>query len=270
MSYAPISRSTSLKEWCKRFRLNPKDLTSAQLQSFEIYFEKQKAPSTKPPIEGNQRTCVSDELINRLVPHWQQVQRNSSIRLLTLFQIYLSKWYWRGLTWYEILLMDELLRRFPRKILPIFKEPSNLIRRGVDISLEYSMKMEEDPLVELQSVFLFGEIPDLLFSQQDFLAVWNLGSFQSLRDKLFDNGAFDEHEGKPNIRKPRIRGYRDGKASPRDLMKTQMALEVDKLFFSEKYEKQWDSLNSQISDMVDLENYICNFLKLLHQGNLKI
>jgi len=265
MSNAQISRSSALRFWCERFKLEQHRLTKAQLESFEIYFESQKTPSTKPSNKGPQRSKLSDEIVNRLVPHWQLVQRNSSIRLLTLFQIYLSKWYWRGLEWYEIILFEELIKRFPKKILPIFKENNILLRRGVDVSLEFSLRMEEDPLAELQSVFAFGEIPDLLFSLQDFIAVWNLRSFQSLRDRLFDSLAFDEHEGKLNIRKSRIRGYRDGKASPRDLTKIQMALEADRLFYGQKYELQWESLNAEITGVKGLENYICNFLQLLHQ-----
>lgn len=264
-----VPRSVYLRDWCKRFNRQLNLLTVKDYEIFEVWYRKQLTPSMKPTQNPVPRSVNSDKLVTRLVPHWQSIQRNSSTRLLTMFKSYLSKWYWKGLDWKEIILFEELIKKFPSVVIPLFKEKLNLTKVGFQLSLEFQFKGEEDPLMELFGVIQMGEIPDLIYSYQDFIAHWNLSSFQRLRDKIFQIVDFDEHEGKPNIRKPRIRGYRDGKASPRDLLQTRLAQEINNLFYSEKYEKIWSSFYSEIPNLNDLEDYIVAFLKFLQKGNLK-
>lgn len=120
-------------------------------------------------------------------------------------------------------------------------------RKGFHVYMEETIKDRKTP-INLKG-FALMEMADLLpyiFTERDYLAIWKLRSVQSIRDHIFIQVTGHEHEGKEGIRKSRIRGYRDGKASPRDPTLTRMAREVDRTFYEERYQTQWDELEMEL------------------------
>lgn len=214
--------------------------------------------STKTPFELN--------------PRWEENRRLYRFRLKTLFRVYYSKWFYVGLNWNERELLLLLVKRLKLKEIenglfltidePI-KEVSTI--RVVQTGGWNDNKKEEIPTYKVvtpavKAIHLVGQHVlsslsekydslynptssfdylgldlKLLYSPQDFTAIWKLRSFQTFRDILFV--PFQARSlGKKGIRKNRIRGYRDGKGSSGDPKRTRMARQIDVLFWSEKYE----------------------------------
>lgn len=166
-----------------------------------------------------------------------------NLRLKTLLRIYLSKWFYLGLEWQEIELTMNLLERFPELDSDLIRTPENLNKIGFDL-ITLRINLDQKQSVYNKGVYLedFGNLIDYLLSEEDLNAVWKLRSVQSLRDFIFQPFSDHEHEGKKGIRKPRIRGYRDGKASPRDPKLTALSRKVDQLFWTQVHEERWEAL----------------------------
>jgi len=212
-----------------------------------LYIEwkrKQGTPEAKPTHHRENRTKEITDTLTRLVPDWERRRRMASLRLQTLLRIYLSKWFYQSLEWYEVELVINLLGRFPQLNAEILS-PENLSqRRGIDVVLEL-LRLDESMPLNLKGVYCegFGELHLYLLTEENFLAVWKLRSVQSLRDFIFVSfKPGSEHEGKRGIKKPRIRGYRDGKASPRDPTLTSLSRQVDQLFWEQVHHERWNEL----------------------------
>jgi len=178
----------------------------------------------------------------------------------------MSKWFYKGLNNQEIILLENLLQRSPQELLPLLSEPGVLLKRGIELVFSLSCQAAKNPLYGLHLECLLGYSQELLFSEEEFLAVWKLRSVQALRDYIFQPmPSVEEHEGKTGIRRTRIRGYRDGKASPRDPRLTALSRTVDVLFHEEKYHKKWDSLFHELDGLDSLSVYIKTYFELLYR-----
>jgi hypothetical protein len=189
------------------------------------------------------------ENLTRLAPDWDRRRRQGQVRMKTFLKIYISKWFWRGLEWQEREFVLELLRRVPDTALDFLRENQEFLnRKGFFVVFEMDLADQKRSVyargIELIQV---SELLEYIFPETDFLAVWKLKSVQSLRDHLFVRVTGHEHEGKKGIRKPKIRGYRDGKASPRDPNLIKMALEADRFFYETEFETRWNQLEEEIN-----------------------
>lgn len=199
------------------------------------------------PNKSNKENFL--ENLTQVAPDWQRRLKMGQVRMKTFLKIYLSKWFWRGLDWNEVEFLHILLDRLPfRELEWISNNRQYLTNR-----LGYQVVMEEMLIDEKRSLYNKGgelwemqEMTSFVYNQQDFLAVWKLRSVQSLRDFIFVPVTGHEHEGKKGIRKNRIRGYRDGKASPRDPRLIKLALKVDQLFYENEFHQRWDNLEKEI------------------------
>jgi hypothetical protein len=197
-------------------------------------------------------------------------------------RIYVSKWFYQGLDYEErellILLCesqkidhDLLLKTVysGTKSLTSTRELGEYDRsRNLEVRTSYSIAGDAIKAIclvgeivlsklsdELEMDFLrnnplgYGELLDLIYSKEDFLAVWKLRSFQSLRDKLFAKFDKANSTGKLGVKKPRIRGYTDGRGSTGDPKRTKMAREVDACFWQEDHEGRWNDLFQDLNDL---------------------
>jgi hypothetical protein len=189
------------------------------------------------------------ENLTRLAPDWDRRRRLGNVRMKTFLKIYVSKWFWRGLEWFEVEFVRILLERIPDQELNFLREnPEVLLRKGFFVAMEL-LKIDQEKSFYSKGFDLIepNALIEFIFTEPDFNAVWNLRSVQSIRDHLFTQVTGHEHEGKLGIRKARIRGYRDGKASPRDPKLTAMARRVDVAFYENLFEKRWSELEKEIS-----------------------
>jgi len=210
-----------------------------------------QTPETKPTTSPVDTIRKFSDRLTRLAPDWDRRRRLVNVRLKTIFQLYVAKWFYQGLEWNEIELLQILYSRFPQCDCQLLSNSKTLTRRGIDVVSEltfydwncsvYSKGME---LVEQ-----LGNLSDFLLSEVNYKAAWGLRSFQRLRDFLFTTITGHEHEGKTGIKKPRIRGYRDGKASPRDPKLTALARKCDQLFWEDRHEDKWKQLFDEIETM---------------------
>lgn len=159
----------------------------------------------------------------------------------TLLKIYLTKWFYIGLEWYEIDLVLQLLD-YNLGLDSDFVTPQSLGKLGISLFLNL---LEEDSKLSFNNMgwklLEVGNLEEFIYPEDTFHQVWNLRSVQSLRDFIFQPVNLSEHEGKRGIRKPRIRGYRDGKSSPKDPTLTAMARQVDVAFFTRAHEERLEA-----------------------------
>jgi hypothetical protein len=195
------------------------------------------------------RYADGDKILSRLAPDWNRRRKIVQTRMKTMLRIYLSKWFWDGLEWNEAELVLLLLERLKVD----HNLDSNALSQRTGISLFAEQYAEEERkgiyskgTVELENT----QILELLYDYQDYKAVWKLRSVQSLRDFLFVKVTGHEHEGKRNITKPRIRGYRDGKGKAGDPTRIKLALEVDRLFYQEQSAERWAAFDLEISRLI--------------------
>lgn len=233
--------------YCERRRL-PAGLIQLNDPGFLGFLKEMDATEKALSSTDPEAKRFTDHLL-RLAPDWNRRRKLGNVRMKTFLRIYLSKWFWQGLEWQEREFVLVLLERTSDSNLDFLKEnPNHLNRKGFFVVLE--MELEDRQRSWNLKGFDLIQVNNLLeyiFTEQDFLAIWKLRSVQSIRDYLFVRVTGHEHEGKLGIRKPRIRGYRDGKASPRDPTLIKMALEVDRLFYEEQFTKRWDQFEEEIS-----------------------
>lgn len=103
---------------------------------------------------------------------------------------------------------------------------------------------EKEKSPETKGAIALDWLPILekIFSRQDFQAVWKLRSFQSLRDKIFCSFVKANQTGKTGVKKPRIRGYTDGRGSSGDTRRVKMASEAVAWFWQDEYQNSWEQL----------------------------
>jgi hypothetical protein len=200
--------------------------------------------------ETNPRKATLSDNLTQLAPDWHRRLKQGQVRMKTFLRIYLSKWFWFGLEWNEVEFVHILLDRISDVNLQWISDNRDLLntRTGVHVFAEETL-IDEKRSIYNKGVNLV-EMNDLLsyiYTYQDYKAVWKLSSVQSLRDHIFVRVTGHEHEGKLGVRKNRIRGYRDGKASPRDLRRTALSREVDRIFYEDQFEERWRQLEEEIS-----------------------
>lgn len=224
-------------------------LTSDEKERFRSWLVRNGHHSqalSEPRTNGK---AYGDKILSRLAPDWDRRRRVVQTRMKTMLRIYLSKWFWVGLEWYEVELVIILLDRLKVDHQLDSKELS--LRTGISVfaeqyAIEEGRGIYSKGTVEMEN----AQILELLYDYQDYKAVWKLRSVQSLRDFLFVKVTGHEHEGKRNITKPRIRGYRDGKGKAGDPTRIKLSLEVDRLFWEEEFANRWKALDQEISRMI--------------------
>lgn len=232
--------------------------------------------STKPSTDTG-KALVPDNFKTppELVPDWKRRRQMFNLKEKTLLKIYFSKWFYQGLEFHEkelllllcesqkietdfleILIYQAISEESGRKEVKNEGVPNlemvnksfhvkehpiksiNLIGQSVvarEIERrEVSLNQRGNVLFEFQQLY-----EGLLFSEKDFRAVWKLKSVQSLRDHLFSPFRARQ-SGKTGVKKPRVRGYTDGRGSSGDTRRTKMARQVDALFWEECYQTQWE------------------------------
>lgn len=216
---------------------------------FQSWLKAKGATVEADSPRDQQKRRITDSLF-RLAPDWDRRRKMGQIRMKTFLKIYLSKWFWYGLEWQEVEFVNILLDRIPGEELNWIKSERHYLvnRKGFQVVMEMTLADEQRSFNNQGFDLLeMSETISYIFTIQDYKAVWKLRSVQSLRDFLFVAVTGHEHEGKLGIVKKRIRGYRDGKASPRDPTLTKMARKVDQLFYESEYEAKWDRLEEEIN-----------------------
>jgi len=143
----------------------------------------------------------------RLSRGFQRIRRMIGLRAKTLIRILLTKWWNSGLFWYERELLEILLKSC-KTILPEYYLLRDLRNENL------ADQVKEFYFHEYQQGW-FPNLSKLIYLDYQFRAVSGLR-----RVKLFFLHAFEsrgpEQSGRPRFKKPRIRGYRDGKGKPMD------------------------------------------------------
>lgn len=225
-------------------------MTFEEWKEVKGYHRKRPDPSLVPESKDPKK------FLTRLVPDWERRRRLISLKMKTILKIYLSKWFYVGLEWFEIDLVLLILDRFPLGLECDILTPEALKETGWILFSDMALE-DENRSFDIKGWWIleWGNLEEFLFTESDFHNVWKLRTVQSLRDFIFSPLTSQEHEGKKGIRKPRIRGYRDGKASPRDPRRTLLARQVDILFFQEKEEARLRSVYEEI------ESFLPGFLR---------
>lgn len=213
--------------------------------------------------------------VTYLAPDWRRKREMYSLKEKTLTRIYFSKWFYQGLEWQErelLLLLLELQKikgdLINEVIVGSEVDPKDESEVGRMIRKIESMTQKSRKSEPIRAICLVGssvlarleqqrekslnqrgtvrweneELLELLYTEKDFLAVWKLRTFQSLRDKLFAKFNKAKQTGKTGVKKPRIRGYTDGRGSSGDTRRTKMAREVDAWFWSDQSDKTWTEM----------------------------
>lgn len=236
---------------------------------------------TAKPSSETGKLLVPDvkKPVTYLAPDWKKRREQYSIRERTLLRIYFSKWFYQGLDWQErelLLLLLESQKVSTSLLNEVIFEgdsfstfvqenpKSELIKKIMNLN-DSSLKRKTQPIKAIclvgASVLLRLEqqretslnqrgnlrlehydLLSLLYSEKDFLAVWKLRSFQSMRDRIFAKFDKASQTGKLGIKKPRIRGYTDGRGSSGDTRRTKMARQLDAWFWSDSNEKLWNEM----------------------------
>jgi hypothetical protein len=233
-----------------------------------------------PPVTPETRDCKKPTVLH---PKWEEKRKLFHLRQKTLLRIYVSKWWYEGLEWEErelLLLLVQSCKVDASFLDQIVYEAENTItgRRTVYLGGHSSNTMENPEWKEtcppIRAICLVGQVCyarihedlgveakferkhyeigqdliDLIYDPKDYTAIWKLRSFQSLRDTIFQ--PFQMRElGKKGIKRPRIRGYTDGRGSAGDPKRTKLARQLDVVFWSELYESKWRNLHEEIEAM---------------------
>jgi hypothetical protein len=243
---------------------------ASKLQSENLGLTDKPSVQTGATIRPKSR----ERTIITLVPNWEEKRRMCRIRQKTMLRIFLSKWFYKGLEWYERELLLILMRKnhIPTDLLDLEILPSEFALRNKTDEYQSTRVVVERPLKAINCVGLavfehlvaedqkksfdsrgflllsFQSTLDLLYTEIDFTAVSKLRSFQSLYDILFQPFSV-EQVGKIGVSKTRKRGYTDGRGSSGDSHRTRMALEADRFFWGEQHSQKWDDLHSDIEKM---------------------
>lgn len=219
--------------------------------------------------------------VSYLVPDWKKKRELYSLKERTLTRIYFSKWFYQGLEWQErellLLLLEsqriqadllnevifesdldassqtpqgEMIRKIMNLETKSLSKKNQSIRAICLVGASVISRMEQQREISLNLKgtvrWEHEAILELLYSEKDFLAVWKLRSFQSLRDKLFAKFNRAKQTGKTGVKKPRVRGYTDGRGSSGDTRRTKMARELDAWFWSDQSENTWNEMFQEI------------------------
>jgi hypothetical protein len=227
----------------------------------------------KASIESKSRSSLTD--ISNLVPNWEKRRQTFRIRLKTLAKIFLSKWFYHGLEYYEkellLIVLQRLGLHFPILFLEII--PSEWIVRnrtdayqkteiqiernviGINLVglnvLDYIFTQDEKRSLDQKGFQVLENLANLhqyLYSEDELYSVWKLRSFQSLYDSIFQP-LRHEHVGKKHVQKTRKRGYTDGRGSPRDTCRTLLAYRADVIFWEQKFEQRWEDFFSDVEKL---------------------
>jgi hypothetical protein len=240
----------TLRAYCSNRRI-PYSPGVRHLPAFQEYLEKEKGARGLDLSTPRTRKERFFDNLTQLAPDWRRRLAMGQTRMKTFLRIYVSKWFYRGLDWNERELVILLAKRFKHPGLDWLTTSEGINRKGYFFLSELFMESEQlGPELAADELDGPSELFELIYPEADFLAIWKLRSFQSLKDFLFVKVTGHEHEGKLGIKKPRIRGYRDGKSSPKDPTLIKMALEVDVMFYTEEQEKRWNDLEDEINSMV--------------------
>jgi hypothetical protein len=220
--------------------------------------------------------------VSYLRPDWQKKRQMYNLKEKTLLKIFLSKWFYQGLSYEEkelVLLLCESqgidTENLYTEIFDAVKEKSaerelgeyeigggvvkknnykftsqailaiNLIGESVLARLREKEGISSKGSIELDWL----QILEKIYTRQDFLAVWKLRSFQSLRDKIFLSFDRANQTGKTGVKKPRIRGYTDGRGSSGDTKRVRMARQADAWFWQDEYQNSWELLFSELETL---------------------
>lgn len=233
--------------------------------------------TTKPSTDtGFALKPEANVSVSYLRPDWQKKRQMYNLKEKTLLRIYLSKWYYQGLSYEEkelllLLLESQGLESYllETKVFSEIKETTGERELG-EYDLDGKVVKKTNYKVTSQAILainLIGEsviarlseketslmskgsvclewlpILERIYSRQDFAAVWKLRSFQSLRDKIFSSFVRANQTGKTGVKKPRIRGYTDGRGSSGDTRRVKMAREADAWFWQDEYQNSWEQL----------------------------
>lgn len=232
--------------YCSLRRLDTNQV-SLEDPSFEQFLNEKGATGIASPDRNQEEARFFDHL-TRLAPDWERRRRLGNVRMKTFLRIYISKWFWKGLEWQEIEFVLILLDRIKDQDLDFLREDSKILQRiGFHCCAEDTLADRKTSIYSRGwSLVGWANLLPYIFTESDFTSVWKLRSVQSLRDHIFVRVTGHEHEGKLGIKKQRIRGYRDGKASPRDPTRTGLARKVDQLFYEEQYQNRWDELETEL------------------------
>jgi len=210
-----------------------------------------------------------------LVPDWKKRRLLHHFKEKTLLRIYASKWFYLGLTFAEkelfLLLLESQkvqcqvlnTKVFDARIETQIRRQSE--ERGIQnndfLELEKSKVVDPSKLAinqigssvcarlclgaldkdqEAIELFEYEPILKMVYPRKDYDSIWKLRSFQSLRDKLFSKFDNAKQFGKTGVKRPRIRGYTDGRGKSGDARRTKMAREVDQFFWNDLHQKQWE------------------------------
>lgn len=218
--------------------------------SFEEWLRYQRSPEGMPStFTENPRMRKTTERLLQIAPDWSRRVKIVPLRMKTMLRIYLSKWFWQGLDYFEAEFVLLLMQRLPGDWSLIENQPSVLTTlTGRSLYLKHCLEDDRSSLYNPGvNAMDWVDLVEMIHSEPDFLALWNLRSVQSFRDFIFTEVTGHEHEGKKGIRKPRIRGYRDGKASPRDPRLTALARKVDQIFWETKFEERWQETEEELA-----------------------
>lgn len=224
------------------------ELTPLIRIDYEAWCEKKGTPEAKPSHRDPRFKGPIDQL-TRLAPDFERRRRMFNLRLGTLLKIYMSKWFYRGLQFHEWELVRYLLDRLQVE-LDFLNDKLLTNTIGIFAFANELNRLEKGSFNAMAwGTCELHQVMEFVYSEKDFLSIWNLGSFQGLRDFIFQFYPKEEHEGKLGIKKPRIRGYRDGKASPKDPTLIKHALQLDVMFWEAKYQEKLKSYFDTIDAM---------------------
>jgi hypothetical protein len=227
------------------------------------------------------------KILLELNPRWEEKRRLYHLRLKTLFRIFISKWFYLGLEWYEkelLLLLTQKLPKVDCSVLNrvVYQSQSEIVGyRKIAILAsafenegEKSLPIVKGKVAEITAInivgqFLYCELEDTLstlynptaafdvfgeelfsyiYTLEEFRNVWKLRSFQSLRDTLFI--PFQARSlGKKGVKRTRIRGYTDGRGSAGDPKRVKLARQLDVLFWTDTFETKWNNFYEDIERM---------------------
>lgn len=238
--------------------------------------------TTKPSSDtGKALKPEAKETISYLVPDWRKRKLLHNLKERTLLRIYLSKWFYQGLDYEErelllllletqgiehSLLLEKVMKETKRlsqerelgsediQGKPVVKNSYSIESQPVlainlvGASVVANMVLQRETTLNLKGIVALenDELLTLVYSERDFLAVWKLRSFQSLRDKLFSKFDKAKQTGKTGIHKPRIRGYTDGRGNSNDTRRVKMAREADAWFWNNQNQNNWNSMFQEL------------------------
>lgn len=260
-----LTRRAYYVKFLREFKLREDETLQSEFGFHGSAFQewlKKRTPESKPLHQREARIQTAKSALTRLKPDWFRKVEMSNLRMKTLLRIYLSKWFYKGLSWYEADLVEELSRRIRFPLFDVLTREELYHTLGYEL-MQYLYWEDSNKSFDLKGWEFLDKVEyllPLLFTQVEYEAIWKLRSFQSLRDFLFTDSSY-ESLGKKGVKKRRIRGYRDGKAKTQDPTRTALARQVDVLFYEERFIQRWQELQDDIEtqcSLKELKTWITN------------